>query len=114
MSVCLSVCLRVWLAVCLCLCVPVYLVCVSLCLCVPSVCVHLCLSESVYLCVYLCLCVSLFVCLCVCVYHLSEDFGLVVSLAPKPLPAVSIGACGGHVNISTKPMRDDGGMRCEC
>ncbi|PVD21738.1 hypothetical protein C0Q70_17538 [Pomacea canaliculata] len=43
-------------------------------------------------------------------YRLSEEFGLVVSLAPKPVPGVRIGACGGHVNVSTKAMRADGGM----
>ena len=44
-------------------------------------------------------------------YRMSEEFGLVISLAPKPLPSLSIGACGGHVNISTKQMREDGGMK---
>ena len=29
-------------------------------------------------------------------YRMSEEFGLVISLAPKPLPSLSIGACGGH------------------
>ncbi|KAK7094811.1 glutamine synthetase 2 cytoplasmic-like [Littorina saxatilis] len=44
-------------------------------------------------------------------YRMSEEFGLVVTLAPKPLPALNIGACGGHVNISTKPMREDRGIK---
>lgn len=43
-------------------------------------------------------------------YRMSEEFGLVVNLAPKPLP-LNIGACGGHVNFSTKSMREDGGMK---
>ena len=113
-GVLLSACLLGWLAVSVYLCRSVSVclcVCISLCLCLQCVCVYLFLSVFVCICVCVyhvsvCLCVP-----CVCVYRVSEDFGLVVSLALKPLPAVSIGACGGHVNISTKPMRDDGGMR---
>ncbi|GFN88365.1 glutamine synthetase [Plakobranchus ocellatus] len=43
-------------------------------------------------------------------HRLSEEFGLAVSFHPKLIPGAS-GACGGHVNISTKPMREEGGIR---
>ncbi|BFZ20692.1 hypothetical protein BsWGS_23731 [Bradybaena similaris] len=42
-------------------------------------------------------------------HRLSEEFGVAVSFHPKIIPG-DVGACGGHVNFSTKPMREDGGI----
>lgn len=43
-------------------------------------------------------------------HRLSEEFGVAVSFHPKIIPG-DVGACGGHVNFSTKPMREDGGIQ---
>ncbi|XP_012941687.1 glutamine synthetase 2 cytoplasmic [Aplysia californica] len=42
-------------------------------------------------------------------HRLSEEMGVAVSFHPKPIPG-DVGACGGHVNFSTQPMREDGGI----
>lgn len=43
-------------------------------------------------------------------HRVCEDFGLIASFDPKPIPGNWNGA-GCHTNFSTKEMREDGGMK---
>lgn len=43
-------------------------------------------------------------------HRVCEDFGVVASFDPKPIPGNWNGA-GCHTNFSTKAMREDGGLK---
>lgn len=44
-------------------------------------------------------------------HRIAEEYGIIVTLDPKPMTGAWNGT-GAHMNFSTKPMRDEGGMKC--
>ena len=44
-------------------------------------------------------------------YRVAEEFGVNVSLDPKPVEGPSWSGCGCHCNFSTMEMRENGGLQ---
>lgn len=43
-------------------------------------------------------------------HRVAEEFGVIVSFDPKPFQSNELCGSGGHINFSTRQMRDDGGI----